>query len=420
MLASLLASCLQAAPPSPNAALTHGPFVTQVEERGLWAWARVDRTGPVELQLLDAAGQVAGRALASAEANADLTLRWQVTDLPAATALRWRVVQGDVTLAAAERPMWRTLDSAAKQTRLVIGSCADERRFPAHPIWTTITTLAPEAVVLLGDTPYIDSTQLAVQRRRYREFYADPGVRAALAGAAFYDIWDDHDFGHNDTFGDVVGREHAMRAFREYHAGQLGADGEGVYHRFRRGPLEVFLLDTRWFGDMEPSPAGGELKSLLGKRQLEWLRQGLAASAAPFKVLASSTVWNGAVRPHKVDHWGHWPHERDALFAWLGTAHIGGVVLVSGDIHRTRAIVHPTRALAGYDLPELITSPLAQTPIAAGAVPTPGLLFDAGIPHTFLQLDARIDGDTAELTARLCDGEGKVLFTLTRTAAQLR
>jgi alkaline phosphatase D len=98
-------------------------------------------------------------------------------------------------------------------------------------------------------------------------------------------------------------------------------------------------------------------------------------------------IWNDAVRPAKVDYWGHWPHERDALFAWIAERGVRGVVLVGGDIHRTRVVQHAAPAALGYDLVELITSPLANSVIAAAAAPHPGLRFDAGVEQSALVIE---------------------------------
>lgn len=271
---------------------------------------------------------------------------------------------------------------------LAFGSCASDAKFPVQPIWELMRQARPDAVVLLGDTPYIDSTDLDVQRARYRAFFTREDVATLRRAVPFYCTWDDHDFGTNDCDGRIEGKENSRRAFVEAHPErECGVDGEGVFVRFRQGPVEVFLLDTRWFMRTEPSPCGDGL-TLLGRKQWDWLLAGLRASTAPFKILACGMVWNDAVRPFKTDHWGAFPAERAALFAFLGQARIGGVVLVGGDIHRSRLIRHATRETVGYELTELITSPLAQSVIALADAPHPGLVWDAGVEQTCLVIEA--------------------------------
>jgi alkaline phosphatase D len=277
-----------------------------------------------------------------------------------------------------------------------------------------------EAIVLLGDMPYIDSTELAVQRRRYREFYSVPDVSAALGKVPFYATWDDHDFGRNDTNGLLPGKENSRQAFLENHANpSYGEDGVGIYTHFRRGPVDVFLLDARTFAGTEPSPFDAEKTSLLGAAQWKWLERELAASTAPFKILATGMIWNGATRPGKKDHWMTYPHERQAVFDYIGEKRISGVVLVGGDIHRSRALRYPTTESAGYELTELITSPLANTVIEAANAPSPHLLHDVGQKETFLLVTVDMTAKPPTLVGKCMNAAGEELFEVALDLAGL-
>jgi alkaline phosphatase D len=282
-----------------------------------------------------------------------------------------------------------------------------------------MASLEPDALVLLGDTPYIDSTDLVIQRARYGEFAAVEEFADLLRGRPFYATWDDHDFGRNDTDGRLDGKENARRAFIEYRPNPTYGDGEeGVYTSFRMGGIEVFLLDTRWFAGTESSPIA-EGPTMLGARQWAWLRDGLRASDAPFKLLASGLVWNGAVRPGKPDHWESYAAEREALFRFLGEERIGGVVLAGGDVHRTRVLRYPTEDVVGYALTELITSPIHASVIEEANAPHPALVFDSGTPHAFLLLTVDTTVQPATLHASFQDASGSELYALTLDAAAL-
>jgi len=268
--------------------------------------------------------------------------------------------------------------------------------------------------------PYIDSTELAVQRRRYREFYSVPDVSAALGKVPFYATWDDHDFGRNDTNGLLPGKENSRQAFLENHANpSYGEDGVGIYTHFRRGPVEVFLLDARTFAGTEPSPFDVQKTTLLGAAQWKWLERELAASTAPFKILATGMIWNGATRPGKKDHWMTYPHERQAVFDYIGEKRISGVVLVGGDIHRSRALRYPTTESAGYELTELITSPLANTVIEAANAPSPHLLHDVGQKETFLLVTVDMTAKPPTLVGKCMNAAGEELFEVALDLAGL-
>ncbi len=386
-------------------AITTGPLLGHVTDSGTRVWARFSTAGSAALVVQCEGKEI--RVAGEARVDDDFCVVFAADGLAAGTACTYRIESGGKTLVGPVAFTTATPSASPQRVRLAFGSCAYEDASTASA-WTALAGHAPDALVLLGDTPYIDSPILAVQRRRYREFFAVPELAALLRRTPTYATWDDHDFGANDTDGRLPGKSDSRRAFVEYHANPgYGADGAGIYTRFRRGPVEVFLLDTRWFAATEPSPVQAHAATLLGARQWEWVQEGLLASTAPFKVLACGMVWNDAVRPGKRDHWGSYAHERDALFAWIGEHAIRGVVLVGGDIHRSRVIRHATAVSAGYDLLELITSPLHGGLIAAAAAPHPGLVADMPAPNSFLLLDADATAAPPTLRARFVDAEGR-------------
>jgi alkaline phosphatase D len=420
MLAACCAlSCLLAAQ-DPGPALTHGPFRGHAGPTEIAIWARAARPGRYELHLRDAAGGDATVWSADARREHDCTLHWRAHGLRPGTAHELRITCGGATVHAAAAAVTTSLPDDAGHATIAFGSCANDRTHPEQAIWGQILARAPHALVLLGDTPYIDDGTVEGRRRRHREFYALPPVRAALAAIPTYATWDDHDYATNDAFGAIAGTESARPVFAEYHAlPSLGDGRRGVYTRFRRGPVEVFLLDTRSFAGDGESPLAAGQATLLGAAQVAWLQEGLRASTAAFRVLACGMVWNGAVRPGKPDCWERWRAERDGLLAWIGAQRIAGVVLVAGDVHRSRVIVHSVAALAGYAVPELVTSPLAANVIEANAVATPGLVFDAGEPESCLLLTASAHQDDAELCARFVAGDGRELFVLSFRRSEL-
>lgn len=403
--------------------LTHGPLRGHADASSLHVFARAAAPGPFVLQLVPVDGDTPTPAPVTARADVehDLTLHFACTGLPPATAYTLQLRAGDVVVPVGDA-VWTTgLPDDASQTTLVFGSCAHDVAFREQPIWNRILARAPQGLVLLGDTPYIDQPGEAARRQRHREFLAFPPIAAALRSIPTWTVWDDHDYATNDAFGAVPAAAAARAVFVDYHAHASYGDGtHGVFTRFRSGPIEVFVLDARSFADQGESPLAPGERTLFGSIQLRWLQDGLRRSQAPWKVLAVGMVWNDGVRAGKLDHVAHWRGERDALFAWLGEQRIGGVVLLGGDVHRSRVVLHPTRAALGYDLPELVTSPLAQNVLEANAVPTAGLRFDAGEAHSCLVLTAIGHGDDAILQATFVAGDGREFHRETFRREQLQ
>ena len=372
-----------------------GPFLGAVGTHEASIFVRIDGGDQqVRLSVVDADGKTVSEATLPIRPEADRCVRWDVGGLEPNSSY--------AAVAYGERVFFDTPAEPDKPSKVtfVFGSCADDRPGIPNPVWPAIAKERPDTLVLLGDTPYIDTTELNTQRRRYMEFFSSPGLSGLLRDVPLLATWDDHDFAVDGSDGKAPGKEGSRRAFLEYHANpSAGSSAQGIYTRYRRGPADLFLLDTRWFSGTEPSFADPTKTTLLGATQWEWLKRELASSTAPFKLIVSGMVWNEAVRPSKPDQWTAYPHERAALFAYLAEKQIPGVVLVAGDLHRSRAILHPPEETGlAYSLREFISSPLGTKVIAENAVAHPGLFFDLGEPHSYLVIAADSRPTTPSLT----------------------
>jgi alkaline phosphatase D len=404
---------------SPESSSIQGPFVGHVDEHEALIWMRTGRAGDFELRVTEPIDQKPVRLTPQvlAKAEHDFCVRWRVADLKANTKYKYSVhsvaVPGKQTAGLIAGPFtFKTspLDDALGAVRIAFGSCADEDERTGET-WNQIGLSQADAVVLMGDTPYIDSTVLDRQRQRYREFASHPPLARVLHNTSWYGTWDDHDFGRDGAHGGLAGKERARQVFMEYHANpSYGDGGEGVYTSFRRGPVETFVVDARWFANTVPSNFANEEPTLLGTAQWAWLEAGLKNSTAPVKVIVSGMIFNDAVRPNKPDYWGAYPAERRALFDVIGRHKVEGVVLVSGDIHRSRVIQHDSKASAGYDIIELISSPMHHRIIDSANAPHPGLIWDAGLKNSFLLLTVDRKQDATSATAQFIDRTGEVGF----------
>ncbi|MDP1661416.1 MAG: DUF1080 domain-containing protein, partial [Phycisphaerales bacterium] len=411
--------------------LTHGPFPGDCGVDEVTVWARGASPGAYRMWLSDHNDALIATVDATASDENDLCMTFRARVLPPASTLTARV-SAVVNAATADRPLpgsgacvVRTLPSLAASgvpATIVFGSCTNDYVDRAQPIWNAVAAVKPDVVCLLGDTPYIDTTDLAVQRAKYANLFAVSELAALRQrGTVVYGVWDDHNFGRNDTDGRLPGKENSRKAFLEYHTNTAAGTGnEGVYSSFRRGPIEVFLLDARWFSNTDT-------RTLLGEAQWLWLLDGLKRSSAPFKLLATGMVWNDNVRPNKTDYWGYFPKERQRLFDYIRNERIGGVVLIGGDIHRSRALrTHPFDPVkprepaldaVPYTLHEWISSPLGNSVHEAWNVPGPALAWDRGESHAFLAVSSEPSGDA--ISARWISRSGRELFRERVTVAEL-
>ena len=95
-----------------------------------------------------------------------------------------------------------------------------------------------------------------------------------------------------------------------------------------------------------------------------------------------------------------------SLFEHIASRAISGVVLLSGDVHRSEFRLIEPQTSGGYALPEITSSPLATVPSPCKDDTEERLACEA-VP-SFVQLD--IDtGEAKSLTATMFDQTGKTL-----------
>ncbi|MFF1746813.1 alkaline phosphatase D family protein [Streptomyces mirabilis] len=297
---------------------------------------------------------------------------------------------------------------------------------------------------------------LADYRGNFRYNLLDPALRRFNARVPNIIQWDDHEVRNNWYPGEVIGSGtpypvgtklddlavRARRAFSEYFPiSTIGGRPDGrIYRTVHHGPLlDVFVLDMRTYRnanstDDQPTDPQG----ILGREQLEWLKRELSRSRAVWKVIAADMPL-GLVVPDPVEGKPNIeavaqgdpgaPLGRELqiaeLLRFIKHRRITGTVWLTADVHHTSAQHYdPSRAAFKDFEPfwEFVSGPLnagafqanaldgtfgpdrvfVKAPATANVSPADGYQF-------FGEVD--IDGDSGELTVRLRDLDGTVLFT---------
>lgn len=331
-----------------EATLTHGPMVGAVGPDRATLWVRTDATRQVRFFVAeDEEGLATAEAVHTAWplASEDFTHRVTIQGLQPGRRYVYRVevedqVSGPYELFTAPE------EGEVGLFTLAFGSCSKDDE---QPVFGSVVAWDPDVFLFIGDNHYGDTDHLSDLRQHYRWAHERPLRRDLLASTSILATWDDHDFVGNNTDGSEPGRDTALRVFEEYWANaSFGLDGTpGVFTRQRWGDVELFLVDVRYHRGVDGT--------LLGAAQREWLIDALAESDATFKLVASGGQWG----PYgSDDSWAPWEEDRYEVFGAIAERGIGGVVLLSGDIHRFE-LRELSPGSGGYPLPELTSSPLA-------------------------------------------------------------
>ncbi|MBA4306880.1 MAG: hypothetical protein C0429_09110 [Sphingopyxis sp.] len=252
-------------------------------------------------------------------------------------------------------------ESGAKgKYRIAFGSCARIQQHSEQPIWNAVERWSPDLFLWLGDNVYIDTLEPSIMADMYKWQRSVPELQPLIRSVPQLAIWDDHDYALNDSDRTNPVKVEALDAFSRYWANPSYGlpDAPGVFFKQSYGDVDIFMLDGRWNRD-PVDQSDGPTKSLLGPAQLGWLRDALKTSRATFKLIANGSSWTTAKGPNG-DAWSAYLHERNGLFDFIASERIEGVILLSGDAHVGELNAIPWSERNGYDLYELVSSPLAQ------------------------------------------------------------
>ena len=343
-----------------------GPMVGAPGPTHFTVWARASGEFEVQLEWSKdrdfTAPIVADRA--TARASEDFCVVLRARGLEPSTSYFYRL-RYDGALDRFQRLPHRTRTAPAgpRDFRVAFGSCCRTQGDDRQRIFSVVQQLEPDLFLWLGDNIYGDSDQAAIHADLYRRGREVESLIPLLRSTPQLAIWDDHDFGYNDSDGKNPAKAAILKNFKRYWANPSygEADNPGIYFKYSYGAVDFFMLDNRYHRDPSefPEPAG---RTMLGKRQKEWLKAGLAASRAPFKVLASGGGWSTAEREPGGDSWAVYLSERNEILDFIRDRGITGVFCISGDSHMGELNCIPRSEVGAYDIYDFCSSPLAQVP----------------------------------------------------------
>lgn len=356
-MAALIVSAMVCGSSAQAAALTHGPMVGHTTESTSRIWVRAD--GACEMHV-EAGAVSTGQTVVSESIRLGGDDNYcgsvEVKGLSPRTAYSYRVFLDGAEQDRAVRQAFTTYPRPGARGVVRIGFGHSLRGSGVQTTWNAIAEKKPDLFILMGDNIYSDSTEPAKQRRMYLAHRADPCFRVLAACTPIYAVWDDHDFGTDNSDRTQDGKERSLRTFREVWANPetQTRDVPGIWTRFSIGPAEFFLLDVRYHRSPN-GDADGPMKTMLGCEQLRWLQGALAGSEAAFKFPVSGSSWNCG----GPEAWNHtFTHEYDALLSHIAAKRIEGVILLGGDQHTCKIAVRPKESWDGYDLHEWMAGQL--------------------------------------------------------------
>lgn len=369
--------------PSPAAWLRSGPMLGHSELTETSVWLQTTKACRAEIRFWKQGKPNTarlGKAVQTNEEN-DFIARFKLTRLEFGTVYDYEIYLDGLRVPLTYRTtfqtqkMWRWRikeEEAVPPFRLAIGSCAyindQDYDRPGEPyggnyeIFETIAGQKPDAMLWLGDNFYYrEADWLNEQAMRYRYAHGRSlqELQKLLASTHHYAIWDDHDFGPNDSDRAYRLPETSLKIFQDYWSNAAYGTPEtpGIFSRFEWNDVEFFLLDNRFYRSPNLSPNDPK-KEMFGARQMQWLRDALTSSNASFKIVVGGNQMMNPLTPFEA--WGNFAEEQKGLINYIREARINGVLFLSGDRHLTELIKRTEPGL--YPLYDFTSSPLTSGP----------------------------------------------------------
>ncbi|MDJ0900704.1 MAG: alkaline phosphatase D family protein [Xenococcus sp. MO_188.B8] len=193
-----------------------------------------------------------------------------------------------------------------------------------------------------------EETNIDDYRTNYEEVMTQDKQRNLYQNLPLAYIWDDHDYGPNNSDTTHALKYIASKAYREQvphyyleepvdEASKTGA----IYQSFVIGRVRFIMTDNRFYKDKLPEENSSIGNSILGTRQKKWffeqLRQGKVnqnANKERLTIWVNSIPWiAGGEGFETKDAWDRYPVERREIANFIKDNEIDKLLMISGDAH---------------------------------------------------------------------------------------
>ncbi len=337
----------------------------------------------------------------------------------------------DYPLEFQSQPLWQYRRDAP-DFKFVIGSCnyvnEPEVDRPGEPyggeyfIFDEILRDDPDFMVWMGDNTYLREADWNSETgivHRYSHTRALKELQPLLGSVHHYAIWDDHDYGPNNSDRSYWMKDFSLDVFKRFWANPNYGPGGGISGTFFWNDVQFFLMDNRWFRTPNNLKAGR--RDFLGGRQVEWLIDALSTSKAPFKfVVIGGQVLNPVVTGWS-ENYAKYDEERQWLFNAIRENDIKGVFFFTGDRHFSElSRIERNETYPFYDL---TVSPLTAGPVGERSRDEANIYRVDGTYYgqrNYALLSVTGPGNDRVLTIRLKNNKGETVWERTINENELK
>jgi phosphodiesterase/alkaline phosphatase D-like protein len=361
-----------------------------------------------------------------ADADSDGIVIFRLVGLQSNKEYRY-TIEADGKLGPAGR--FHTLADGPMSFRIGFASCATTGS--NHRIFTTLEDLRPLFFIHMGDFHYedIERNDPSLFIRAYDRVLSSPRQGAFYRSTPVAYVYDDHDFGPDDADGTSPSKPAALKTYQQcvphYPLSRSDRRVHTIQQAFTVGRVRFLMLDVR----SERTPADepdGSGKTMLGKRQLEWLHEELLEAQQRYAlvVLVNGVPWITRNSSGKEHGWEPYSHERTVVADMIKEAKlVNRLIMLSGDGHMvaiddgTNSNYASDRAPDEEAFPVIQAAPLDRYPRIKGGPYSHG----AFAPYRWLRIlkarqfglmELEDDGNRLQIQLSCRNADGKILKNL--------
>jgi len=289
----------------------------------------------------------------------------------------------------------------------------------ADEVYAAMHAKKPDFMLWGGDNFYYREPDYTRTGMIHRNDHARAvkAMQPLLANVHHYAVWDDHDYGPNDSDRSFPLKHMSLEMFKLYWGNpNYVFPNEGITGKFQWADVEFFLMDDRW--NKAPNELNDPNKDYWGAKQMNWLLDALSTSKASFKIIVNG---GQVISPAKVfENMANYEAERTYLLKELKNRKIPGVLFLSGDRHISN--LNKLEREGTYPLYDLTVSPM--TAGKADAVKqdynetlVPGTLVQE---RAFSKIEVTGPLKDRTLTMTICNVKGETIWTKEIKSNQLK
>ena len=227
---------------------------------------------------------------------------------------------------------FKTPGYGAYSFKVAFGNCCQTGS--ESELFLDILEKDPLMFIHTGDFHYenIQTNDPASFRNAYKKVMASTTQSALYQNTPVAYMWDDHDYGGNNTDESSPSAEAAQAMYRHcvpHH--ELENEHGAIYHSFVIGRVKFVMTDNRSYRDPVTKPDTSE-KTMLGAEQKAWLLQELLTGKQEnvLTVWVNSVPW---ISSWDLDTWAGFSNERREISNFIEANEIKNIAMIGGDAH---------------------------------------------------------------------------------------